>query len=68
MTSNQHLDQPWKKWYEPKENLENPTHFVVPVMAAGNQAPKLPEGRSDLSQPKPKPVKGIENQNRKEEK
>ena len=50
------LVQPWKKWYQPNEEYEKPTHFVVPIMAAGNAAPvTLPERRGDLGQPKPKP-------------
>jgi hypothetical protein len=50
------LVQPWKKWYQPNEEYEKPTHFVVPIMAAGNVLlTKLPKGHSDLSQPKPKP-------------
>ncbi|KAF8851462.1 hypothetical protein BDZ45DRAFT_750655 [Acephala macrosclerotiorum] len=49
------LYQPWKKWYSPSPTVEV-THFVVPVMAAGNaDTTATIEDPADLSgSPKPK--------------
>ncbi len=49
----QPLEQPWKDWYHANENPDKTVHYVVPVMAAGNQAPASQKnGRLDLSKPK----------------
>lgn len=48
------LAQPWKKWYQPNQEYEKPTHFVVPIMAAGNVMPEpSADDQVDLSEPKP---------------
>ena len=50
---NQPVEQPWKVWYTANKNMNCAVHYVVPVMAAGNQAPATQQnGRLDLSKPK----------------
>lgn len=52
MADNKSLRQPWTEWYKPENTIEN-VHYVVPVMAAGNQAPAVQKnGRLDLSKSK----------------
>ena len=50
----QPLEQPWKQWYRAKDITDSTTtHYVVPVMAAGNQAPASAMKKDrDLSMPK----------------
>lgn len=58
MADGQNLEQPWKEWYAAKDISTKVTHYVVPVMAAGNRAPAFRKNeRLDLSRPKPKGTK-----------
>ena len=55
MADAQNLEQPWKEWYAAKDISSQVTHYVVPVMAAGNRAPAFRKNeRLDLSKPKSK--------------
>ena len=48
------LAQPWKAWYCPERVEDISTHYIVPVMAAGNRAPVSQDRREmDLSKKKP---------------
>lgn len=50
MAGNESLQQPWTQWYKAKEIIAGTMNYVVPVMAAGNQAPASQKsGRLDLS-------------------